>query len=163
MPEIKEDGNSLRENAIIKAEAALKKTGYISMADDSGLEVYALDNKPGVHSARFAGENVDYSANNEKLLKLMRHIPEENRGACFRCVIAIAHPGEDTEVVEGRCEGAIALEPKGINGFGYDPVFIDPAFGKTFAELTFSEKNKISHRSKALAKACKILKGEKSG
>jgi len=168
IPEIKEDGETLRENAIIKAREAAKKTGCLSMADDSGLEVHALGGKPGVRSARFAGEKVDYNSNNEKLLKLMRHLPRDKRGACFRCVIAIAMPpGGDVEVVEGRCEGEIVSQPRGANGFGYDPVFLDPASGKTFAELTFEEKNKISHRSRALSKACRILetilKEEKSG
>ena len=176
IPEIKEDGETLRENAIIKAREAAKKTGCLSMADDSGLEVHALGGKPGVRSARFAGEKVDYDSNNEKLLKLMRHLPREKRGACFRCVIAIARPpggqhtknfGVQVEVVEGKCEGEIVSQPRGANGFGYDPVFLDTASGKTFAELTFPEKNKISHRSRALSKACRILetilKEEKSG
>jgi len=158
IPEIKEDGKTLRENAIIKAREAAKKTACLSMADDSGLEVDALDGKPGVRSARFAGENVDYNSNNEKLLQLMSHLPREKRGACFRCVIAIAQPGGDVEVVEGRCEGEIALQPRGTNGFGYDPVFLDPASGKTFAEFTLLEKNKISHRSRALSKAKEVLK-----
>ena len=158
IPEVKEDGETLRENAIMKAREVAKRTGYLSMADDSGLEVDALDGKPGVRSARFAGEKVDFSSNNEKLLRLMKHFPSEKRRACFRCVIAIAQPGGGVEVAEGVFEGEITLQPRGTSGFGYDPVFFDPGSGKTFAEMTFQEKNCISHRSKAVSNAHKILK-----
>lgn len=158
IPQIGERGATFSDNAITKAREVAKRTGIISMADDSGLEVYALDGKPGVRSARFSGEKVNYDSNNQKLLKLMSNLPREKRGACFRCVIAIAWPDGRIQTVEGRCEGEIAFEPRGTNGFGYDPVFIDPASGKTFAELTPQEKNRISHRAKALSKAQKVLR-----
>lgn len=155
---INEDGQSLEENAVLKAREVANKTGYISVADDSGLEVDALGGRPGVYSARFAGEKVDYASNNKKLLELMKDIPEGKRGACFRCVIAIVYPDGDVDIVEEKIRGEITLTPRGTNGFGYDPIFLDPASGKTFAEMTFDEKNKISHRSRAIFKAKNILK-----
>lgn len=158
LSEIKEDGKTFRENAVTKARKAADLTGCLTLADDSGLEVYALGGAPGVRSARFAGEKVNYEANNRKLLKLMAHLPEEKRGACFRCVVAIAEPEGETRVIEGVCEGRISFAPRGKNGFGYDPVFIDPASRKTFAELCPAEKNKISHRAIAISKARAILK-----
>lgn len=157
LPEIKEEGETFRENAVSKAKKTAELTGCLSLADDSGLEVYALGGAPGVRSARFSGEKVDYKANNRKLLKLMASLPEEKRGACFRCVVALASPAYEVEVAEGAYEGRISLAPRGKNGFGYDPVFIDPASGKTFAELSPEEKNKISHRAIAISRARAIL------
>ncbi len=160
IPQVEEAGATFSDNATAKARETAKRTGIISMADDSGLEVYALDGRPGVRSARFSGEKVNYDSNNRKLLKLMSNLPAEKRGACFRCVIAVAWPDGKVKTVEGRCEGEIAFEPRGKNGFGYDPVFLDPVSGKTFAELSFEEKNRISHRAKAVLKARGILGGK---
>ena len=158
LPEIKEEGETFRENAVSKAQKTAELTGCLSLADDSGLEVYALGGAPGVRSARFSGEKVDYKANNQKLLKLMAPLPEEKRGACFRCVVALASPSGRLEVVEGAYQGRISFAPRGKNGFGYDPVFIDPVSGKTFAELSPEEKNKISHRAIAISQAGSLLK-----
>lgn len=157
LPELKEEGRTFKENAVHKARQTAELTGCLALADDSGLEVYALGGKPGLRSARFAGEKVDYEANNRKLLALMSNIPEGERGASFRCVVAMAEPGGKVEAVEGRYDGRIALVPGGKNGFGYDPVFIDPVSGKSFAELSPAQKNKISHRAVAISKAKVVL------
>lgn len=156
IPEIKEDGKTLEENAIHKAEVVAGFTGKTALADDSGLEVEALGGMPGVISARFAGENVSYTENNRKLLKLMSG--NHKRSAKFRCIVAMARPGAKTIIREGVCRGRIANEPRGRDGFGYDPVFIVSGLQKTFAELPESEKNSISHRAKALRKLCKDLR-----
>lgn len=158
LSEIKEEGKTFRENAIAKAQKVAELTGCLSLADDSGLEVYALGGAPGVRSARFSGAKVDYKANNRKLLKLMAHLPEGKRGACFRCVVALAWPAGQVQVVEGTYQGRISFAPRGKSGFGYDPVFIDPVSGKTFAELSPEEKNKISHRAIAISQAGSLLK-----
>ncbi|MBS4031084.1 MAG: XTP/dITP diphosphatase [Clostridiales bacterium] len=157
IPEIKETGATFAENAAIKAEAVAQYTGELSLADDSGLEVDALHGSPGVYSARFAGEPASDEANNHKLLDLLSAVPEEKRTARFRCVIAIAAPGIPTQLAEGRCDGVITLTPCGTGGFGYDPLFYVPSQGKTFAEMTAEQKNKISHRAHALAAAISIL------
>ena len=150
IPEIKEDGKTLEENAIYKAEFVAGLTGKMALADDSGLEVQALGDMPGVLSARFAGEGVSYAENNRKLLKLMNG--NRKRRAKFRCVVALACPGVKTIVREGVCRGRIANKPRGRRGFGYDPVFIVSGLQKTFAELGAADKNNISHRAKALRK-----------
>ncbi len=157
-PEVVEDRQTLEENAIKKATETAQFTGKTSLADDSGLEVDALDGAPGVHSARFAGEGRSYQDNNEKLLQLLQNIPDKKRSARFRCVIAIATPEGDIRTVEGVCEGVIARESRGSNGFGYDPVFFIKEYNRTFAELSPEVKNKISHRALALEKAKEILK-----
>ncbi|MDA7857969.1 XTP/dITP diphosphatase [bacterium] len=156
-PEVIEDGETLEENAIKKAETASGFTGKISLADDSGLEVEALNGAPGVRSSRFAGENCTYNDNNQKLLKFMKETPDDKRKAEFRCVAAISKPGMETKTVEGKLKGIIAKELRGNTGFGYDPVFIIPEYGKTIAELGLEIKNKISHRARALSKAKKLL------
>ncbi len=156
-PYVEEDGMTLEENAIKKASQIAKFTGKIALSDDSGLEVEALSGKPGVYSSRFAGEDATYEDNNKKLLALMEGIPHKKRKAQFKCVIAIAKPTGETQTVEGAIKGIIANECRGKNGFGYDPVFLIPEHGKTFAEITLEEKNKISHRAKALQKAKKML------
>jgi XTP/dITP diphosphohydrolase len=158
IPEIKEEGKTFRENAITKAQEVARRTACLTLADDSGLEVYALGGAPGVRSARFSGEKGDYEANNQKLLKMMAHLPEEKRGACFRCVVALVSPMCKMQVAEGTYEGRISFAPRGKNGFGYDPIFIDPASGKTFAELSLGEKNKVSHRARAMSKARAMIK-----
>lgn len=156
--EIPETGSSFRENAALKAETVAKITGEWVLADDSGLEVDALGGRPGIYSARFAGEGAGDAANNAKLLQELKAIGGHNRKARFRAVIAIAHPGHETLFAEGECEGYITDKPQGSGGFGYDPLFYYPPAGLTFAQMTAEEKNKVSHRAKALAKAYNILK-----
>lgn len=157
IPKIVEDGKTFRENAIKKAQTIAGITGKITLADDSGLEVDALGGQPGVCSARFAGENATDRENNLKLLQLLKDVPCDRRNAQFRCVIAIALPQGKAEVVEGICRGDIGFSEKGGQGFGYDPIFIPIRYNKTFAELSMSAKNKISHRGRALEKAKLVL------
>lgn len=154
---IEEDGRTFRENAVKKASAVCEQTGMMALADDSGLEVDCLDGAPGVFSSRFAGEGSDDRANNEKLLELLTGVPPEQRRARFRCVIAVAAPDGFVYTAEGTCEGYIAEELRGERGFGYDPLFYLPEFGKTLAELDLKTKNKVSHRGKALLGALDIL------
>ncbi len=158
VPEVIEDGNTFKENAIKKAREVAEAVGEVTLADDSGLEVDYLDGAPGVLSARFAGEQHDDEANNRKLLQLLSGVPWEKRTARFRCVVAIAVPGGKVETAEGTCQGIITTQPRGKNGFGYDPLFYIPGYGKTFAELEGPEKNKISHRGRALRNATRLLK-----
>jgi XTP/dITP diphosphohydrolase len=153
-----EDGETLEENAILKAEAVANQTGLVALADDSGLEVEALGGAPGVHSKRFAGENATDPERYGKLLALMKEVPEGKRQAQFRCCIAIAIPNRKTEVVEGICPGKIAFAPAGEYGFGYDPVFIPEGMNITMAQLPMDEKNKISHRSRALEAAVPVVR-----
>ncbi len=157
-PEIEETGETLDDNAILKAEGIFKVTGLPSLADDSGLAVDFLDGAPGVYSSRFAGPDCTYDDNNTKLLQEMQGVSRERRTARFSCVIAICFGEGDTELVEGNAEGFITEEKaKASAGFGYDPVFFYPPHGKTFAELTLDEKNAISHRGLALKAAKAIL------
>lgn len=150
-PEVLEDGLTFQENAIKKAVALAKLTGCWALADDSGLEVDALNGAPGVHSARYAGEPVKYAANNRKLLQALKG--ETNRKARFRCVIALASPEGETRCVDGTCEGVILDALQGRKGFGYDPLFQPEDYPQTFAEMDAQEKNRISHRGRALAAA----------
>ncbi|MCL6611114.1 MAG: XTP/dITP diphosphatase [Peptococcaceae bacterium] len=159
IPEVVEDGETFAENAVKKARAVAGATGEIALADDSGLEVDYLGGAPGVYSARFAGEGRDDRANNEKLLGLLRGVPREKRGAGFRCVVALALPGGKVFTAEGVCRGIIGDQPLGEGGFGYDPLFIVPELGKTFAQLDMGTKNAISHRGKAFALAREIIAG----
>lgn len=159
VPEIIEDGTTFKENAVKKATTVARLTGQLALADDSGLEVDYLGGAPGVYSARFAGEGHDDRANNEKLLRLLEGVPPEKRTARFRCVVAVATPQGQVFTAEGSCEGIIAGEPRGEGGFGYDPLFYLPGYGKTFAQLDPAEKNRISHRARALALAREILAG----
>jgi XTP/dITP diphosphohydrolase len=129
----------------------------VSLADDSGLEVDSLNGAPGVFSSRFAGEHCSYKDNNVKLLSLMENIPWEKKGATFVCVVAIAKDLNNIKIVRGEVRGIIAHEEKGENGFGYDSVFYLPELGKTFAQLSFEEKNKRSHRAKAFKKAKELI------
>jgi len=153
---IVEDGKTLKQNALKKAKTIFDKTGLLTLADDTGLEVDALNGQPGVFSSRFAGEKATYDENVNKLLALMQNVPDEKRSARFRCVIAMV--GSDIEqLVEGVCEGFIIHEKRGDSGFGYDPVFYVPEFKKTFSELDLATKNKISHRGQALKKAIAVL------
>lgn len=157
LPEIAEDGATFSENARKKALTVAQLTGQIAVADDSGLEVDALGGAPGVYSARFAGDGASDSANIKKLLASLRDIPLDKRGARFACVIALATPEGEVSLVDGECRGMIAMEERGTAGFGYDPLFIAPDYGKTFAELGSEIKNKISHRARALSKLCRLL------
>jgi len=164
-PKIEETGKTLEENAILKAKAIYRFaslttsqfTKLISLADDSGLEVDTLDGAPGVFSSRFAGEHCSYKDNNGKLLSLMKNVLWEKRGATFVCVVAIAKDLDNIKIVRGEVRGIIAHEERGENGFGYDPVFYLPELGKTFAQLSFEEKNKRSHRAEAFKKAKEII------
>ncbi len=151
VPDVVEDGTTFEANAIKKAVTLAKATGLWALADDSGLEVDALNGEPGVYSARYAGEPASYPANNRKLLKALAN--SENRRARFRCVIALSGPDGRTRTVDGRCEGAIGFEERGQNGFGYDPLFIPDGHRQTFAELESGAKHAISHRGRALRKA----------
>lgn len=156
--EVEENGKTFAENAALKARVAAKRTGLISLADDSGLEVDALDGAPGVYSARFAGEPKDDEKNNDKLLKLLENVPEEKRSARFRCALVIATPSGEEYLTEGTVEGQILRERRGQEGFGYDPLFYLPDFKQTMAELSIAEKNEISHRAIAFKKSIPILK-----
>jgi XTP/dITP diphosphohydrolase len=156
--EIEETGESFAENAAIKAETVMLATGEMVLADDSGLEVDALGGRPGVYSARFAGPGQGDKANIQKLLLELAGTAKNERTARFRTVVAIAAPGKETVFAVGCIEGLIAGEELGDGGFGYDPLFYLPAADKTFAQLTLQEKNLISHRAEALAKAKEILR-----
>ncbi|MCR4419234.1 MAG: RdgB/HAM1 family non-canonical purine NTP pyrophosphatase [Clostridia bacterium] len=163
-----EEGRTYAENALAKARAVARATGRLTLADDSGLEVDALDGRPGIHSARFAGDKAADDENNRKLLGLLDGLPLEARRARFRCVLAVLspvrtgsaeakEPAFEEVLVEGTCEGFIALAPRGGNGFGYDPLFYLPEYGCTLAELPEEVKNRVSHRGRAVAKALPIL------
>lgn len=157
-PEVIEDGKTCEANAIKKARAIADYTGLTAVADDTGLEVDALGGRPGVYAARYAGAQVSYEDNWKKLLCELDGVPFEQRGARFLTVVAIASPAREyVETVEGVLNGVIAQRPAGSGGFGYDPVFLIPELGKTLAELTPSEKNRISHRAQAFVKAKAIL------
>lgn len=154
--DVEETGTTFRENALLKAKAIFEKTGLPALADDSGLEVFALGGEPGVYSARYGGEGLDDKGRTNLLLKNMEDIDDELRGAQFACAIAFVTE-EKTYEVEGTCEGVIIREAKGNNGFGYDPVFYIPDKEKTLAEMTSDEKNEISHRGMALRKLAEII------
>lgn len=156
--EVEETGKTMRENAILKAVAVYNATGIPALADDSGLEVNALNGAPGVVSARFAGPGCTYKDNNVKLLGLLKGIPEDKKGATFKCVVALALSQDDIRIVEGKVKGIITDQEIGKNGFGYDPVFYHPESGKTYAELTQEEKNRVSHRGIAFRKAKELIK-----
>lgn len=153
---IPETGDTLKDNAFIKAETVQKLTGLPALADDTGLEVDAFNGAPGIYSARYAGEDATFDDNCQKMLKELKGIPAEKRTARFRTVIAFVNGGEK-EWVEGVVEGQILEERRGSGGFGYDPIFYYPPLKKTFAELDSVEKNSISHRGKALRNFCAIL------
>ncbi len=152
-----EDGKTFKENALKKARFVAERLQIAALADDSGLEVDAIDKKPGILSARYAGENATDEENNRKLLKELNGLPLGKRQARYRCVVALVLPSGEEEIAEGSCQGLIALEPKGSRGFGYDPLFYVPEYGKTMAELPPEIKNRISHRGRALAKLRKKL------
>ena len=148
--DIVEDGKTFEENAIIKATAISKVAGCLVLADDSGLEVDYMDKAPGIYSARFEGEDTPYEIKNQIILDRLKGVPEEQRSARFVCAIAAAFPDGRVETTRATIEGRIAYQPSGENGFGYDPIFYVPEYDCTTAELSPEQKNKISHRGKAL-------------
>ena len=158
--DIEENGTTFEENALIKARAIMKLTGQITMADDSGLEIDYLNKAPGVYSARFMGHDTSYDIKNRILLDRLEGVPDDERTARFVCAVAAVFPDGTTSVVRETIEGQIGHEIVGANGFGYDPIFYVPEFGCTTAEMTPEQKNKLSHRGKAL-RAIKILLEEK--
>jgi XTP/dITP diphosphohydrolase len=152
LPAVVEDGATFADNAVKKAQSAARATGIPVIADDSGLLVDALNGRPGVRSARFAGENADDAANNAKLLGELAGLPPEQRTAAFRCVIALCLPEGECLTFAGELQGVILDAPRGTGGFGYDPLFLVPELGQTLAEIPFDAKNMISHRGKAFRK-----------
>jgi len=177
VPEVDETGDTLAANALLKATAAYRATGCCALADDTGLMVDALDGAPGIHAARFAGPDATYDDNNRLLLERLSGVPYAQRTASFVCVLALLVPrhlasrldtplvgalddmveGARVVCVEGRIEGQILTESRGVAGFGYDPIFYCPDVGKTFAEMNLAEKNTVSHRSRALRALAEIL------
>ncbi|PLS01335.1 XTP/dITP diphosphatase [Neobacillus cucumis] len=157
IPEVEETGTTFEENAILKAEAVSRALNKMVIGDDSGLMVDALEGRPGIFSARYAGEPKNDENNTDKVLQELQGVPEEKRTARFYCALAMAIPGQETRTVSGTCEGRILEERRGTNGFGYDPVFYVPEKGSAMAELPSEEKNKISHRAAALKKLESVL------
>jgi len=157
-PDIEENGSTFAQNALIKARAAASYTGLLTLADDSGLEVDALGGRPGVFSARYAGEPKDDERNIQKLLADLKDVPDQLRRGRFRCALALVGPDGREELTEGSVEGVILRNKKGSGGFGYDPVFYLPHLAKTMAELSLEEKNQLSHRAQAFRKAVPIIK-----
>jgi XTP/dITP diphosphohydrolase len=158
LPDVVEDGSTCKENAVKKARETAIETSHWALADDTGLEVDALDGRPGVFAARYAGEHATYADNCGKLLKELKDIPVAQRGARFLTVMALSDPEGQTEVVQGELQGQITEQFYGSQGFGYDPVFYVPKAHKTLAEMTLAEKNELSHRGQALRLAKDLLK-----
>lgn len=156
-PKVEETGSTFKGNARIKAEEYARVSGMLTLADDSGLEVDALNGEPGIRSSRYAGEGATDEEKIGLLLSRLRDIPEEKRTARFRCVIAIAQPGGEILYACGQCEGIIAFSPRGNEGFGYDPIFYIPELKQTMAEIPAEVKNRISHRGRAAREARQIL------
>lgn len=148
--QIVEDGTTFEENAVIKAKTICEMTGEITLADDSGLEIDYLNKEPGIYSARYMGEDTSYRIKNANLIERLNGVPDEKRTARFVCAVAAAFPSGEVKTVRGVMEGRIGYEESGENGFGYDPIFYLPEYGCSSAELSMEEKNKISHRGKAL-------------
>jgi XTP/dITP diphosphohydrolase len=157
MPDVVEDGATLTENAVKKALEVARFTGLPSLADDTGLEVDALGGAPGVRSARYAGEESDWAANNRKLLSELSGLHGRERTAAFRCVVALALPDGDVSTVVGTTTGTILEEASGEGGFGYDPLFLPDGHSRTYAEMTAAEKNAVSHRGKAIRDAIGMI------
>lgn len=152
MIDVEETGVTFEENAILKAEEIAQRFNTFVIADDSGLEVDALNGEPGVYSARYAGEAKDDEANIDKVLTQLENVPTQKRTARFRCALAVAAPGIETVTIDGSCEGLITTERIGTEGFGYDPIFYVPKYERTMAQMTAEEKGKISHRGQAIKK-----------
>ena len=150
-PPVVEDGATFLDNALLKVRAGALRSAMVTLAEDSGLEVDALDGRPGVRSARFAREGATDAENNEALLAALADVADDRRRARFRCVMVLLDPRSEAQpiVTEGRCEGWIGRQPRGTGGFGYDPLFVVEGFGRTMAELDEAEKNLVSHRGKA--------------
>ena len=161
--EVLEDGATFRENALKKARQVARLTGKLTVADDSGLEVSGLAGRPGVLSARYAGEGATDDENNEKLLEELKGLPSEKRRASFRCALALVDPSGGEIVIEDECRGIILTARRGNRGFGYDPLFFFLPLNKTFAEMTGEEKNRVSHRGKALRRLKETLKDKVAG
>lgn len=161
--DVAETGSTLEKNAILKATTYARLSGLPTLADDSGLEVDALGGEPGPLSSRYAGEGATDAQRIAFLLKKLQNIPEELWTARFRCVIALAWPSEPVELYTGECHGRITRHPRGTNGFGYDPVFLLPELGRTMAELSAEEKDRISHRGIAARKAAAALRQRAAG
>ena len=157
-PKVEEDGKDFAQNALKKAATIALYTGKLTLGEDSGLEVKALGNRPGIYSARFAGPGATDKKNNAKLLRSLRGVPLKERQARYRCFAALVDGKRVIDVASGSCDGLIALKGKGGNGIGYDPLFFLPRYNKTFGELDHAIKAKVSHRAKALAKIKKVLK-----
>lgn len=159
--DIVEDGSTFEENAIIKAKAVMERTGKLALADDSGLEIDALNKEPGIYSARYMGEDTPYEIKNRNLIERMKGVKGKDRSARFVCVIAAAFPDGEIITTRGTIEGVIAEEPAGENGFGYDPIVYVPEYGMTTGQMDPDAKNAISHRGKALTAMKKILEERK--
>ena len=156
--DVEETGTTFRENAELKASEFATQTGHLCLADDSGLEIEALNGEPGVRSARFAGSETSYAIKNAMLLEMLGAANDELRRARFVCAMALAAPGgEVIRTVEGLCPGTIASSPRGTNGFGYDPIFIPDGYGETFGELTDDVKQRVSHRARAANEIVRYL------
>lgn len=159
-PRVAEDGRSFEENALKKARSWAEWSGYYTLADDSGLEVDVLNGEPGIYSARFGGDEGNDNKNNQKLLEKLKNVPKEKRSARFVCALAVCAPrsrGGEEWIVRDSCEGFIEFAARGKNGFGYDPLFFFPPFGKTFGEINRQAKATVSHRGKALRTLAEIL------
>lgn len=156
--DIVEDGKTFEENALIKARTIRDLTGCLVLADDSGLEVDALNGEPGIYSARYMGEDTSYDLKNANIIERLSGMEDEGRSARFVCVIAAAFPDGTEETRQGTIEGRIAYEPAGENGFGYDPIFYVPEYGCTTAQLSAEQKNEISHRGKALRAIKEVIR-----
>ena len=159
--DIVEDGSTFEENAIIKAKAVMERTGQLALADDSGLEIDALNKEPGIYSARYMGEDTPYEIKNSNLIERMKGVKGKDRSARFVCVIAAAFPDGEIITTRGTIEGVIAEEPAGENGFGYDPIVYVPEYGMATGQMDPDAKNAISHRGKALTAMKKILEERK--
>jgi XTP/dITP diphosphohydrolase len=155
--DIVEDGKTFEENALIKARAVSKASGHLALADDSGLEVDALDKEPGIYSARYMGEDTSYDIKNNNIIERLAGVPDEERTARFVCAMAAVFPDGTEKTFVRTMEGRIGYEIAGANGFGYDPIFYLPEYGKTSAEISPEEKNEISHRGKALRALAEYL------
>jgi XTP/dITP diphosphohydrolase len=162
VPPLKEEGTTFQENSLQKAQTVYKHAKVLALADDSGLEVFFLNGRPGVISARYAGEGATDEENNRKLLSQMMGVAPRRRRAQFRAVLTLLGDGT-AETTEGICSGMLAESPRGTNGFGYDPIFLPDGFSRTYAELTAAEKNTISHRAKALAAMKDVLRRHLKG